>query len=136
MGGGGGKGGGSSEQQRIPRFIGDVSKRNLARAEAAQKIDYMPYMGAEVAAFNPNQVQAMQSNIGAAEAFGLVQPGALQPLSGMPQAQTFADGSVGYSSFPLYEQALSEAAKYDPESFQQRERLFVSDNPAPEDQTS
>lgn len=125
--GGGGKGGGSTEQQRIPRFIGDVSKRNLARAEAAQKIDYMPYMGAEVAAFNPNQIQAMQSNIGAAEAFGLAQPGALQPLSGMPQAQVFADGSVGYSSFPLYEQALSEAAKYDPASFKQREELFVSD---------
>ena len=126
MSGGGGKGGGSTEQQRIPRFIGDVSKRNLARAEAAQKIDYMPYYGAEVAAFNPNQIQAMQSNIGAAEAFGLVQPGALTPLQGMPAPQTFADGSVGYSSAPLYEQAVAEAARRDPASFQQREKLFVS----------
>jgi hypothetical protein len=128
--GGGGKGGGQTSQQisqqKIPQYIGDVSQRNLARAEQAQKIDYMPYYGPEVAAFNPNQIQAMQSNIGAAEAFGLVQPGALQPLSGMPQAQTFADGSVGYSSAPLYEQALAEAARRDPASYQQREKLFVS----------
>ena len=128
--GGGGKGGGQTttqvSQQKIPQYIGDVSQRNLARAEAAQKIDYQPYYGADVAAFNPNQVQAMQSNIGAAEAFGLVQPGALQPLSGMPQAQTFADGSVGYSSAPLYEQALAEAVRRDPASYKQREQLFVS----------
>ena len=126
MGGGGGKGGGSTEQQKIPKFVEDVAQRNLARAEAAQQIDYMPYYGAEVAAFNPNQIQAMQANIGAAEAFGLAQPGALKPLSGMPQAQTFADGSVGYSSTPLFEQALAEAARRDPASYQQREKLFVS----------
>ena len=124
--GGGGKGGGQTSQQKIPQYVDDVAKRNLARAEAAQQIDYMPYYGPSVAGFNPNQVQAMASNIGAAEAFGLVQPGALQPLSGMPQAQTFADGSVGYSSAPLYEQALAEAARRDPASYQQREKLFVS----------
>jgi hypothetical protein len=128
--GGGGKGGGQTtqqlSQQKIPQFIGDAAQRNLARAEAAQKIDYMPYYGAEIAAFNPNQIQAMQSNIGAAEAFGLVTPNTLQPLSGMPQAQRFADGSVGYSSAPLFEQALAEAARRDPASYAQREKLFVS----------
>ena len=125
--GGGGKGGGQTSQQKIPQYVDDVARRNLARAEAAQQIDYMPYYGPSVAAFNPNQLQAMQANIGAAEAFGLAQPGALQPLSGMPQAQVFADGSVGYSSAPLYEQALAEAARRDPASYQQREKLFVSD---------
>jgi hypothetical protein len=128
--GGGGKGGGQTaqqvSQQKIPQFIGDAAERNLARAEAAQKIDYMPYYGAEIAAFNPNQIQGMQANINAAEAFGLVQPGALTPLQGMQPAQTFADGTVGYSSIPLYEQALAEAARRDPASFQQREKLFVS----------
>lgn len=125
MGGGGGKGGGSNEQQKIPKFVEDVAQRNLARAEAAQKIDYMPYYGADVAAFNPTQMQAMQNQIGAAQAFGMA-PAGLTAAQGMPQAQQFADGTVGYSSAPLFEQAVAEAARRDPASYQQREQLFVS----------
>jgi len=127
--GGGGKGGGSTSQQKIPKYIDDASRRNVARSEAVQQIDYMPWMGADVAAFNPTQLSAMQGNIGAAQAFGLA-PQGLQAAQGMPQAQTFADCTQGYSSFPMYEQALAEAARRDPASYQQREKLFVSDGSA------
>lgn len=123
--GGGGKGGSSDQQTKIPKFVQDVAERNLARAEQAQKIDYMPYYGPEVAAFNPLQIQSMQQGIGAAQAFGMA-PQGMTPLQGMPQPQTFGGGMTGYSSVPLYEQAVAEAARKDPTSYKQREQLFVS----------
>jgi hypothetical protein len=123
--GGGGKGGSQNQTTQIPKSIMDVAERNLARAEAVQKIDYMPYTGPQVAAFNPTQVQAMQNQIGAAQAFGMA-PQGMQALQGMPQATTFADGTTGYSSMPLYEQAVAEAARRDAASYKQREQLFTS----------
>jgi len=125
MSGGGGKGGSQQQTQQIPKFIEDYAQRNLARAEAAQKIDYMPYTGPELAAFNPTQTQAMQNQIGAAQAFGMA-PAGMSAMQGMPQATQYAGGVTGYSSVPLYEQALAEAAAKDPASFKQREQLFVS----------
>jgi hypothetical protein len=104
----GGKGGTKTQKTEIPKWIEEPAIRNIARAEELQKIGYMPYYGADIAAFNPTQTAAMQQNIGAAEAFGLSAPGALTPLQGMPAPQTFAGGVQGYSSAPLYEQALAE----------------------------
>lgn len=121
----GGKGGSQTQQVKIPQWVADPAARNLARAEAAAKIGYMPYYGPEVAALTPMQQAAMQSNIGAAEAFGLVAPGTITPTTGMPQAQQFAGGITGYGSSGLYEQALAEAAKRDPAAFQQYGKMFV-----------
>jgi hypothetical protein len=121
----GGKGGSQTQQVQIPKWVADPASRNLARAEAAAKIGYMPYYGPDVAAFTPTQQAAMQSNIGAAEAFGLISPGAITPTSGMPQAQQFAGGVTGYSSGGLYDQALAEAARRDPAAFRQYGKLFV-----------
>jgi hypothetical protein len=125
MGGGGGKGGGQTQQVEIPKWIEEPATRNLARAEAAQQIGYQPYYGPDVAAFNPTQLAAMQSNIGAAEAFGLLQPGQMTAAQGMPAPQTFAGGQMGYSSAPLYEQAVAEAAARDPAQAAAYNRLFV-----------
>jgi len=124
MGGGGGKGGSQTQQTQIPQWIADPASRNLARAEQAAKIGYMPYYGPDVAAFTPTQEAAMQSNISAAEAFGLVSPGTLSATSGMPQATEYAGGIRGYGSGNLYEQALAEAAAKDPEQFRQYGKMF------------
>jgi hypothetical protein len=35
----------------------------------------------------------------------------------MPQVQTFADGTRGYSAFPLYEQALKQLQMQNPEQY-------------------
>jgi len=125
MGGGGGKGGGQTQKVEIPRWIEEPATRNLARAEAAQKIGYQPYYGPDVAAFNPTQLAAMQSNIGAAEAFGLLQPGQITAAQGMPAPQPFAGGEMGYSSAPLFEQALAEYEARNPASAAAYNRLFV-----------
>jgi len=124
MGGGGGKGGGQTQKVEIPKWIEEPATRNLARAEAAQKIGYQPYYGPDVAAFNPTQLAAMQSNIGAAEAFGLLQPG-MTAAQGMPAPQTFAGGQMGYSSAPLFEQAVAEMQARDPAQAAAYNRLFV-----------
>jgi hypothetical protein len=124
MGGGGGKGGGQTQKVEIPKWIEEPATRNLARAEAAQQIGYQPYYGPDVAAFNPTQLAAMQSNIGAAEAFGLLQPG-MTAAQGMPAPQTFAGGQMGYSSAPLYEQAVAEMEARNPAQAAAYNRLFV-----------
>lgn len=125
MSGGGGKGGKQTTEVQIPQYLQDASRRNIARAEQVQRLGFTPYTGPQVAAFNPTQLAAMQSNIGAAEAFGLMQPNTLTAAQGMPAPQTFADGSQGYSSMPLYDQALAEMQRRNPAQVAAYNNLFV-----------
>lgn len=127
MGGGGGKGGSQTQKTEIPKWVEEPAIRNLARAEQAQQIGYQPYYGADIAAFNPTQQAAMQQNINAAEAFGMIQPGSLQPLQGMPAPQTYAGGMTGYSSAPLFEQAVAELEARQPQSQDIYRSLFGQD---------
>jgi len=124
MSGGGGKGGSQTQETTIPDWIKEPSVRNLERAETAQKIDYMPWRGPDVAAFNPTQQMAMQQNMDAASAFGLA-PQGTQALQGMQAPTTFAGGTQGYSSMPLYEQALAETQAKQGADVAQRNKLFV-----------
>ena len=124
MSGGGGKGGSQTQQTEIPKWIEEPSIRNLARAEDAQKIGYMPWRGPDIAAFNPTQQMAMQQNMDAASAFGLAPQGS-NAMAGVPQAQTFAGGMQGYSSMPLYEQALAETKAKQGADVNQYNKLFV-----------
>jgi len=105
--GGGGKGGGqkTTTETTVPEWVRGPADRNLQRAEALQQIEYMPYYGPEVAAFNDNQAAAFQNNNNAAAAFGLQAPS--DAMSSMPQATTFANGMKGYSSIPLYDEAMT-----------------------------
>ena len=106
--GGGGKGGGkkTTTETTVPEWVRAPADRNLQRAEALQQIEYMPYYGAEVAAFNPNQEAAFQNNANAGAAFGLLAP--TDAMAGMPTPTTFANGMKGYNSMPLYDQAMTD----------------------------
>jgi len=121
----GGKGGSTTSAQEIPQYIEDASKRNIARAEQAQQLGYQPYYGLDVAAFNPTQQLAAQQNIQTAQAFGMA-PQGMQAFSGMPQAQE-QGGMLGYSSAPLYEQAVAAAQQADPTQAQIYNSLFGKD---------
>lgn len=123
MGGGGGKGGSQTQKTEIPKWIEEPATRNLQRAETTQRIGYQPYYGIDVAGFTPTQQAAQQMNIGAAEAFGMLPQGQLTAGSGMPQQQTIG-GLTGYSSSPLYEQAVAEARRRDPQSASIYDSLF------------
>ena len=99
------KGGTTSGSTEIPAWLENAAIENINKARDVSQIGYVPYYGPDVAAFSPMQQQSMQSTGNAASAFGLA-PQGFDAMSGMPQAQTFAGGMQGYSSAPLYEQAL------------------------------
>ena len=129
MSGGGGKGGSETTETTIPDWIKQPAIRNLQRAEDVQRIEYMPYYGADVAAFTPTQNAAFQNNIGTAEAFGLLAPGhGLTATSGMPTPTDF-DGFSGYSSQPMYESALAELKAKQPGAVAQYDALFGANVP-------
>lgn len=126
--GGGGKGGSQTTSTEIPKWVEEPSKRNLARAEAAQQIGYMPYYGPDVAAFSPMQLAGFGATGSAAEAFGLAPSGAAAQFAtgGMPAPQTFAGGVQGYSSAPLFEQAKAELASRQPGQVGYYNQFFVN----------
>jgi hypothetical protein len=124
--GGGGKGGGSTQVTEIPEWLRDPTIRNLERAETVQQMEYQPWTGPDVAAMTPQQQMAQQMGLGAASAFNMVPQGygGVTAQTGMPQARTYQGGIQGYSSAPLYEQAVQEARHRDPDTEAIREILY------------
>ena len=127
------KSGSETTETTLPSWLQDPVQRNLQRAEDLQRLPFMPYQGPEVAAFNPNQVSAFENNIDAAKAFGFKTP--VDAMGGMPEASKYADGSFGYDSNSLYDQALLDSQAYDPAAFNKYQSFFdtsVGDtNPLP-----
>ena len=119
----GGKGGSQSSQVEIPAYLENASKKSLNRAEQVQDIGYMPYMGPDVAAFTQPQQQAMQANLDAGAAFGLVDPG-MSAMDGMPAAQDFG-GVQGHSSFPMYQMAVDDLAASRPGQVAAYDKMYV-----------
>lgn len=98
--------GGSSQSTsvKIPKFLEDAARQNIARADTISTIGYTPYYGPDVAAMTPAQLAAMQGTNQAALAFGV--PTA-DFNSGMPQPQDYG-GMAAYSSGDLADQAFAE----------------------------
>ena len=127
------KGGSETQTTELPDWLKQPAIRNLQRAEDVQRIPYMPYRGADVAAFTPATNASFNTNIGAAEAFGLIAPGSLTATSGMPEPTEFAGGWSGYSSMPLYDQALAETKANQPEAWEQYQALYGANVPTQRD---
>lgn len=123
----GGKGGSTSSTVEVPQYIEDAAKRNLARADTISQIGYVPYYGPDVAAFTPMQEAAFQNTAGTAGAFGLAGGGMSQQdiTGGMPAPTTYAGGVRGYSSAPMYEQAMNELATRRPGQKNLIDSLFI-----------
>jgi hypothetical protein len=115
MAGGGGKGGSTSTEVSIPAWLEDAAKSGLARGTQAAGIGFPVYRGPDVAALTPLQEAAMANTSAASSAFGL--GASPMPGAGMPAAQTFAGGVRGYSSAPIYDQAVSELQMRDPAQY-------------------
>lgn len=118
------KGGSTTSQVEVPAWLENAAIENINRARQAQEIGYVPYYGPDVAAFSPMQTQAMQATGSAAQAFGLASP-SFDPLAGIPQAQEFAGGLMGYSSAPLYEQSVAELQAQRPAQAAAIEGMFI-----------
>ena len=128
MSSGGGKSGSETTETTLPDWLQQPVQRNIQRAEDLQTLPFMPYRGPEVAAFNPNQVSAFQNNADAARAFGFNAP--VDAMGGMPEASKYADGSFGYDSNSLYDQALLDSKAYDPVAWDKYQALFDSSAPS------
>lgn len=126
MSGGGGKGGSSktSSEVKIPAWLESAARANMARADKIAQIGYTPYYGPDVAAFNPTQQAAFQNTADAASAFGMAAPA--DPMSGMPQAQVYANGVQGYSSQPMFQQSLDAFAADRPGQFAAMAAPFIN----------
>jgi hypothetical protein len=105
----GGKGGSSTTEVKVPQYIEDAARANLARADEISKIGYTPYYGPDVAAFTPMQQSSFQNTSDMASAFGLATPMSQQDIyGGMPAPTSYAGGVQGYSSAPMFEQSMAE----------------------------
>lgn len=124
MSGGGGKGGSQTSKTEIPQWVEDASRANLARADEIAQIGYTPYYGPDVAAFSPMQQAAFQNTGQAASAFGMA-GGGMTGMEGMPQAQDFGGGLLGYSSQPIYQNSLDTFAQQRPDQYQAMNNLFM-----------
>ena len=103
----GGKGGSTTSSVTIPEYIEAAAQRNLNKAERISQIGYTPYYGPDVAAFTPMQQAGFQNVADTAGAFGMAAPTTQQDImGGMGPATTYAGGVQGYSSAPIYEEAL------------------------------
>lgn len=105
---------------QIPAWLEQAARDALGRSQQAANIGYVPYSGPSVAAFTPMQNDAFKGTNQAAAAYGM-------PTSqgnGMPKAQTFAGGVRGYSSMPLYQQALQSLQQSNPQQYAALTSMF------------
>ena len=122
----GGKGGSTSSSITIPDYIEEAARRNLAKAEDISRIGYVPYYGPDVAAFTPMQESAFQQTSDVASAFGVGPQMSRQDIMGGMAAPTeYAGGVRGYSSAPMYEQAVSELAARRPAQAEYLQSFFI-----------
>ena len=116
-------GGSTKTTTRVPKWQEDAAKAALARGEGVANIGYAPYYGPDVAAITPQQVAAMTGTNQAASAFGMP---TTDPMAGLPPVQNF-NGVQGYSSGSLYDQAVAELQRRNPEQYN---AIMAQFNPA------
>lgn len=117
----GGKGGSQTSSVEVPKWLERAAQSNLGRADDISRIGYVPYYGPDVAAFTPMQQAAFSGTNQAAGAFGM--PAAVPPM--LPEAQTFAGGVQGYSSAPMYEEALAALQAANPGQYAAITGMFI-----------
>lgn len=105
--------GSSTSKTTVPEWQNRAAQDALAAANRIANIKYTPYYGPDVAALTPMQEAAMRGTGQAALAFGV--PTA-DPTAGLPRATNYG-GMQAYSSGGLYDQALAELKRRNPEQY-------------------
>ena len=123
----GGKGGSATTEVKVPQYIEDAGKANLARADELAKIGYTPYYGPDVAAFTPMQQAAFQGTSDMASAFGRATPASEQDnYGGMGAPTQYANGVQGYSSAPMYQQSIDQLQANSPAQYAALTAPFIN----------
>ena len=122
----GGKGGGSTTEVTVPQYIEDAARRNLNKAESVSQLGYVPYYGADVAAFTPKQQATFQNTADTAGAFGMSAPSSQSDvMGGMGKPTEYANGVSGYSSQPMFQQSLDQLQAKRPGQFDHINSFFI-----------
>ena len=122
----GGKGGSTTSTVEVPEYIEEAARRNLAKAEGISQIGFTPSYGPDVAAFTPFQQAGFQQTADVAGAFGMATPTSQRDIMGGMGAPTqYANGVMGYSSAPLYEQSLAELERRRPAQKSYIDSFFI-----------
>jgi len=123
----GGKGGSTTSEVTVPAYIENAAKANLAKADAISQVGFTPYYGADVAAFNPMQQASFQNTADSASAFGMATPTSPTDIMGnMGAPQTYANGVTGYSSAPMFQDAVDTLGYFRPNQKALMDSFFVN----------
>lgn len=120
----GGKGGSQTTSVQVPAWLEGAARDNIAKANEIGKVGYTPYYGPDVAGFSPMQEAAFQNAGSAAAAFGMAAPS--DAMGGMPAPTSYAGGVRGYSSAPMFEDALAALASARPGQFAALNAPFIN----------
>ena len=115
-------GGSETTKTEIPKWLEGAAQDMLGQAQGVARIGPITYRGPDVAALTPQQIAARQGTNQAASAFGM---GTVDPTAGLPQAQDFG-GMQGYSSAPMFDQALEELRRTAPAQYEAIMAQFIN----------
>lgn len=116
--------GSTTSQTRLPQYLEDAVKQNLALAGSVGQVGYVPYAGPDVAAYTPMQEAALGNMGQGMRAFGMEAP--RNPMAGMPDVVTSSNGARGYSSAPIYQDALRELQARNPGQYAALTSFFMN----------
>ena len=123
----GGKGGSTTSEIRVPDYIEGAARRNLDKADAISQVGFTPFYGADVASFVPLQEAAFQNTADVADAFGMATPRSPTDIMGnMGAPQTYANGVTGYSSAPMFQDAVDTLGYFRPNQKALLDSFFVN----------
>lgn len=124
MSDGGGKGG--SQESDIAKSMQPYRDRFMDDAQIASRMEYLPYVGPDVAAINPYEQSAMLNTNSMADAFNMGGGLPADPSSLMPETVASHEGGVqGYSAAPMFFEALLQSQQANPNYFRQRSQFMT-----------
>jgi hypothetical protein len=115
-------GGSETTKTEIPQWLEGAAQDMLRQAQGVARIGPITYRGPDVAALTPQQIAARQGTNQAASAFGMA---TVDPTAGLPMAQDFG-GMQGYSSAPMFDQALEELRRTAPAQYEAIMAQFIN----------
>ena len=115
-------GGSTRSERNLPKFFEQDMQQGLDFGQNVAATGFVPYYGPDVAALAPQTQAAFDTTNLMANAFNM--PSA-DISSYLPQSQTFADGTKGYSSAPLFEQSMDTLAQKRPGQASYIDSFFI-----------
>ena len=107
----GGKGGSQTSEVKVPQYVEDAAKANLAKADLLAQIGPVTNYGPDVAAFSPMQEDAFRNTASSASAFGM--GGGRPPIEeSMSELQSRSPGQYAAINAPFIDPVTGASPDY------------------------